>query len=71
MDVYLVLLGVPVLIGSLIVARALLNPDGLSIDDLLTRSDLTWPRGVQEEEPVRWRYRAAHPSKAPGSGTAG
>ena len=61
MDVYLLLLGIPIVIGSLIVARALLNPDGVTMNDLLTRPDLAWPRGVQEEEPVHWRFERLTP----------
>ena len=68
MDVYLLLIAIPILVGALVVARALLNPDGLSIDDMLTRSDLAWPRGVQEEEPVRWRIERLTP---PGRREAG
>jgi len=45
------LLVVPVLVA---VARTLFVP-GITVDDLLLRTDLSWPRGVQEAEPVPWR----------------
>ena len=70
MDVYLLLLGTLIVIGSLVVARALLNPDGVTIDDLLTRPDLAWPRGVQEEEPVPWRIERLTRSRPSRSRTA-
>jgi len=41
---------------------------GIGFEDLLRRSDLDWPRGVQEEEPVRWhveRLRRHSPSSRP------
>ena len=34
--------------------RILFRPNGITFEDLLRRTDLDWPRGVQEEEPVRW-----------------
>ena len=55
MDVYLLLIAIPVAIGALVVALALLNPSGVTIDDLLRGSNPAWSRGVQEEEPVHWR----------------
>ena len=36
-------------------------PHGISFEDLLRRTDLDWPRGVQEEEPVRWHVERLHP----------
>ena len=36
-------------------------PNGITFDDLLRRTDLDWPRGVQEEEPVRWHVERLHP----------
>ena len=70
MDVYLLLLGTPIVIGSLIVGRALLARDGLTIDDLLRRPELAWPRGVQEEDPTPWRIERLTPGR-PRSRTAG
>jgi hypothetical protein len=42
-------------------ARVAFIPNGVSFDDLLRRTDLDWPRGVQEEEPVRWHVERLHP----------
>ena len=36
-----------------VVGRALFVPR-ITADDLLQRTDLAWPRGVQEEEPAPW-----------------
>ena len=41
-------------------ARAAI-PGGVTIDDLFMRTDLAWPRGVQEEEPVHWRFERLTP----------
>lgn len=49
--VALLLLLSPILVRA---ARALLTPR-VTMDDLLQRPDLAWPRGVQEEEPPTWR----------------
>ena len=40
-------------------------PNGISFDDLLRRTDLDWPRGVQEEEPVPWHVERLHPRSRP------
>ena len=40
-------------------------PNGISIEDLLRRTDLDWPRGVQEEEPVRWHIERLQPRSRP------
>ena len=42
-------------------ARFAFVPNGVSFEDLLRRTDLDWPRGVQEEEPVRWHVERLHP----------
>ena len=55
MDVYLLLIAIPVVIGALVVALRAPDPCGVTIDDLLRGSNPAWPRGVQEEEPVHWR----------------
>ncbi len=55
MDVYLLLIAIPIVVGALVVARALVFPSGVTFDDLLRGSNPAWPRGVQEEEPVHWR----------------
>ena len=36
-------------------------PNGIGFEDLLRRTDLDWPRGVQEEEPVRWNLDRLQP----------
>ena len=36
-----------------LVARAFI-PNGIGFEDLLRRTDLDWPSGVQEEEPAPW-----------------
>jgi hypothetical protein len=46
-----------------LVARGFI-PNGISFEDLLRRTDLDWPRGVQEEEPVRWHVERLQPRSA-------
>lgn len=41
--------------------RIVFIPNGIGFEDLLRRTDLDWPRGVQEEEPVRWHVERLHP----------
>jgi hypothetical protein len=54
MDPILTLISLVVLAPVIVVVmRALLVPS-ISADDLLQRTDLRWPHGVQEEEPARW-----------------
>lgn len=53
---------------ALLVLRITRFRDGISLEDLFTRPDaMPWPRGVQEEEPVRWRIERLTPrgSRAP------
>jgi hypothetical protein len=39
--------------------------DGVGLEDLFVRPDaMPWPRGVQEEEPVRWRIERLTPRTA-------
>ena len=56
MDALLLIPGTLVVIGAMAVARVLFVPGGVTMEDLLMRSDLAWPRGVQEEEPVQWQF---------------
>ncbi len=70
MDVSLLLPGAVIVIGALVIARTLLHPNDVTFDDLLTRTDLAWPRGVQEEEPVRWRIERLTPPGRRGAGHA-
>ena len=42
---------VPILV---VVVRIAFIPNGITFEDLLRRTDLAWPRGVQEEEPRPW-----------------
>jgi len=60
MDVLLIalLISVPLLV---ILGRIAFIPNGVSFEDLLSRTDLAWPRGVQEEEPVRWHVERLRP----------
>jgi len=51
----LVLIPIVVLVGRTLV------PNGIGFEDLLRRTELEWPRGVQEEEPVRWHTERLHP----------
>ena len=48
----------PVLI---FLGRIAFIPNGIGFEDLLRRTDLDWPRGVQEEEPVRWHVERLQP----------
>jgi hypothetical protein len=61
MDPVLVLLVVvsPILFT---IARTAFGP-GVTVDDILQRTDLAWPRGVQEEEPVAWRFDRPAPAR--------
>jgi hypothetical protein len=46
-----ILVGPPVMLG-----RLLSGGEGITLGDLFAiQEDPPWPRGVQEEEPVRWR----------------
>ena len=60
MDVLLIalLISVPLLV---ILGRIAFIPNGVSFEDLLGRTDLAWPHGVQEEEPVRWHVERLRP----------
>jgi len=44
----------------LVLARIVFVPNGIGFEDLLRRTDLDWPRGVQEEEPVSWHVDRMH-----------
>lgn len=45
--------------------RWLAGADGPGLADILAQPlDPAWPRGVQEEEPVRWRVEALRPRRA-------
>ena len=47
---------------ALLLLRIFLIPDGASLEDLIVpRMDFEWPRGVQEEEPVRWQVERLTP----------
>ena len=59
MELVIVAFVVALLIAFL--ARLAFIPNGVSFEDLLRRTDLDWPRGVQEEEPVRWHVERLHP----------
>ena len=47
---------------ALLLLRIFVIPDGASLEDLIVpRMDFEWPRGVQEEEPVRWQVERLTP----------
>ena len=47
---------------ALLLLRIIVIPDGASLEDLVVpRMDFDWPRGVQEEEPVRWQVERLTP----------
>ena len=54
---------VPLLAASaiLLLFRIAVVPTGIGFEDLLRRTDLDWPRGVQEEEPVPWHLERLDP----------
>jgi hypothetical protein len=52
MDVLLIALVVLTMLALL--GRILFARNGIGFEDLLRRSDLDWPRGVQEEDSVPW-----------------
>jgi len=57
----LVIFALVVITILIVLARTVFAPNGLSLEDLLRRTELDWPRGVQEEEPVRWHTERLHP----------
>jgi len=57
----LVIFALVVVTILIVLARTVFAPNGLSLEDLLRRTELDWPRGVQEEEPVRWHTERLHP----------
>ena len=63
MDVLLIALLVALPLVVLI--RFAFTPNGIGFEDLLRRTDLDWPRGVQEEEPVRWHVERLQPHRRP------
>ena len=48
-------------------AAARLAPRWLFADERPTDVPREWPRGVQEDEPVRWQLDRLAPRRAPGS----
>ena len=54
MDPILPLISLLVLTPVIVIAGRAVFVPSISADDLLQRTDLRWPRGVQEEEPVPW-----------------
>src|SRR4029079_12030953 len=52
---------------ALLLVRLFAVPDGVSLDDVIPPlQELEWPRGVQEEEPVRWRVELLGAARAGG-----
>jgi hypothetical protein len=59
-------LGLAALVGLLSVVRRAIVPDGVGFEDLFgIRIDPEVPRGVPEEEPVRWRPECLTPWRGP------
>jgi hypothetical protein len=57
------------LVYALIILAVLkiIAPDGIDYEDVLQlHTDREWPRGVQEEEPVRWRLDRLSPRREAG-----
>jgi hypothetical protein len=54
----------------MLVLLMVIAPNGVDLDELVKRpTEGGWPRGVQEEEPVRWRLDLLSPRiEAPGTG---
>jgi hypothetical protein len=53
-----------VVVPAIMLNRWLAGDEGASLADVLAIPiDPPWPRGVQEEEPVRWRLEALRPSR--------
>ena len=48
-----------------LLARIAFPRHGPTAEDLLSRTDLAWPRGIQEEEPARWHVERLHPRTRP------
>jgi hypothetical protein len=58
---YVAVLTAPIVVFN----RWLGGADGPSLADILALPvDPAWPRGVQEEEPVRWRLEALRPYRS-------
>jgi hypothetical protein len=50
-------------VALLLIALSRLSGDGPGLAELFKApTDLDWPRGVQEDEPVRWRVELLEPS---------
>src|SRR3954453_2376125 len=62
-------LSLAALVAILAVVRIAIVPDGVGFGDLFVgiRGDLDRVRGVQEEEPVRWRPECLTPRRGSGS----
>ena len=53
-----------VVVPAIVLTRWLGGEEGPSLADVLAISiEPPWPRGVQEEEPVRWHVEALRPSR--------
>jgi hypothetical protein len=48
------LVALVILPGLALVIRFAFLPNGIGFEDLLRRTDLDWPHGVQEEEAAPW-----------------
>src|SRR5689334_9051562 len=61
MDAFVLIGSAVIVVAVLVVGRVLLIPGGMTIDDLLRRTDLEWPHGVQEQEPEPWHFEKLTP----------
>jgi hypothetical protein len=53
-----------VVVPAIVLIRWLAGDEGPSLADVLAIPiDPPWPRGVQEEEPVRWHVEALRPNR--------
>jgi hypothetical protein len=63
-------LGLAAFVGILSVVRMAIVPDGVGFEDLFgIGGDLEGPRGLPEEEPVRWRPECLTPWRGPNTTT--
>jgi hypothetical protein len=64
---YMAVIAIP----PIVLGRFLAGPERASLAALFRfPTDEPWPRGVQEEEPPRWRPEAIHSSRSAGDRTA-
>ena len=68
---FTVLFFVGIAVPIVLVVRWLGNGDAAGIDGLFASpTDLPWPRGVQEEEPARWKVELIDRRRTPDASTS-